>query len=207
MRHHLTPAGIFKSDKYDWCPEGFFALKLTDPIAQRAALKYAAMTPDKELAADLREAVANIRKRKGEDSMKGVFLGGTRDSAWRDELIPLLKAAGIKYFNPVVPNWTPDDRAKEDARKAMPDIICLFVITSQMTGVFSIAEAVDMSNKAPDRTVFAFVRDGFTPGQIKSLEAVERLVKGNGAMVAHGDMKEIALGLKNIRENRKETAA
>ena len=62
MGHHLTKDGKVKSDKYDWCPEGFFAVKLTEPVAQRAALKYAAMTQDKELAADLWEAVANIRK-------------------------------------------------------------------------------------------------------------------------------------------------
>lgn len=62
MRHHMTKDGKFKSDKYDWCKEGFFALKLTDPIAQRAVLKYATMTQDRDLAADLREAVANIRR-------------------------------------------------------------------------------------------------------------------------------------------------
>ena len=62
MGHHLTPEGKFKSDKYDWCKEGFFALKLTDPVAQKAALKYADETPDKELADDLREAVAVARK-------------------------------------------------------------------------------------------------------------------------------------------------
>lgn len=62
MGHHLTKEGRFKSDKYAWCPEGFFALKLTDPVAQKAALNYAENTPDKELADDLDEAVANIRK-------------------------------------------------------------------------------------------------------------------------------------------------
>ena len=41
MGHHLTAEGKFKSDKYEWCKEGFFALKLTDPVAQEAALKYA----------------------------------------------------------------------------------------------------------------------------------------------------------------------
>ena len=60
MSHHLTERGTFKSDKYDWCPEGFFALKLTDPIAQRCALLYAALTDDVELAEDLRVVVPPV---------------------------------------------------------------------------------------------------------------------------------------------------
>lgn len=63
MGHHLTPEGTFKSDKYDWCKEGFFALKFTDPNAQEAILKYAELTNDPELAEDLRTAVANARKK------------------------------------------------------------------------------------------------------------------------------------------------
>ena len=58
--HHLTERKTFKSDKYDWCPEGFFALKFTDPIAQKAILLYAEQTEDGELAEDLREAVRNV---------------------------------------------------------------------------------------------------------------------------------------------------
>ena len=57
MGEHLTEQKTFKSDKYPWCPEGFFALKFTDKIAQEAILLYAEKTSDKELAADLREAV------------------------------------------------------------------------------------------------------------------------------------------------------
>ena len=62
MGHHLTKDGKFKSDKYAWCPEGFFALKLTDPTAQAAALLYSSMTTEKELCEDLRTAIVNIQK-------------------------------------------------------------------------------------------------------------------------------------------------
>lgn len=65
MGHHLKD-GKFKSDKYSWCPVGFFALKLTDPLAQGAALYYASSSSDKELSDDIKQAVANIRK-EGED--------------------------------------------------------------------------------------------------------------------------------------------
>ena len=61
MGHHLTDRGTFKSDKYDWCPEGFFALKLSDSAAQVCALLYAELTKEQELAKDLRVAVANER--------------------------------------------------------------------------------------------------------------------------------------------------
>ncbi len=59
--HHLTPEGKFKSDKYAWCLEGFFALKLTDVLAQSAILYYADITLDQELAYDLRRAVKVAR--------------------------------------------------------------------------------------------------------------------------------------------------
>lgn len=54
MGHHLTKRGTFKSDKYKWCPEGFFALTFTDPEAWDAIRVYATATKDRELAADLR---------------------------------------------------------------------------------------------------------------------------------------------------------
>jgi hypothetical protein len=59
---HLTPKGEFKSDKYEWCPTGFFALKLTDPIAQLCALTYAELTDQDDLALSLREAIMKINE-------------------------------------------------------------------------------------------------------------------------------------------------
>jgi len=58
MSHHLTEDGQFKSDKYPWCPAGFIALKFTDPLAQKVLLDYADETKDKELASDIRKALA-----------------------------------------------------------------------------------------------------------------------------------------------------
>lgn len=53
MGHHLTAEGTFKSDKYKWCPEGFFALKFSDPLARKAIRRYAFLTTDVELRNDL----------------------------------------------------------------------------------------------------------------------------------------------------------
>ena len=52
MGHHIIN-GKFKSDKYSWCPEGFFALKFSDPEAREVILYYARKTKDKELSEDL----------------------------------------------------------------------------------------------------------------------------------------------------------
>ena len=110
-----------------------------------------------------------------------VFLGGTcNESDWREKLIELLN---INYFNPVVDDWNVEAQLKEIEERKICDY-CLYVITPKMTGVYSIAEVVDDSNKRPQKTVFCVldVDDGklFTSGQRKSLDAVGRLVVNNG---------------------------
>lgn len=73
MGHHLTPEGNFRSDKYDWCPEGFFALKFTDPKAREAIAYYALICEeeDEELGTDLLFALSST-KRDGEEAGAGI---------------------------------------------------------------------------------------------------------------------------------------
>ena len=56
---HLMPKGVFKSDKYGWCPEGFFALKFTDVVGRVCIQQYANLIArrDPQLSKDLTEAV------------------------------------------------------------------------------------------------------------------------------------------------------
>lgn len=113
--------------------------------------------------------------------MKKVFLGGTcNESNWRDILIKKLK---IDYFNPVVKDWTPSCMADEIKQRKKCDF-CLYVITPKMSGVYSIAEVIDDSNKRPNKTIFCFLeKDGrkkFDKGQIKSLNQVAKMVSENG---------------------------
>ncbi len=113
-----------------------------------------------------------------------VFLGGTcNDSDWRDIIIPLLN---INYFNPVVPDWTPECMAKEKHERTICDF-CLYVITPKMTGVYSIAEVVDDSNKRPEKTLLILLEkdppEFFTEGQWRSLQAVATMVHTNGGMI------------------------
>ena len=115
--------------------------------------------------------------------MKKVFLGGTvNNSSWRDEIIPLLK---IDYFNPVVEEWTDEAYVKELEERKNCDF-CLYVFTPKFTGYYSIAEVIDDSNKRPEKTIFCILNpDGdniFSKFQIKSINAVGKMVKKNGAI-------------------------
>lgn len=116
--------------------------------------------------------------------MKKVFLGGTcNNSIWRDYLISKLT---IDYFNPVVKDWTPECQAEEVKQREECDY-CLYVITPAMTGVYSIAEVVDDSNKRPYKTIFCFLESEneliFESHQLKSLKQVAMMVEKNGATV------------------------
>ena len=112
---------------------------------------------------------------------KKVFLGGTcNESKWRDQLIPYLR---IDYFNPVVDDWTEKHQKEEIKQRKECDIV-LYTITPKMTGVYSIAEVVDDSNKRPEKTVFVvLLKDGnktFDQSQAKSLAMVGKMVEENG---------------------------
>ena len=113
--------------------------------------------------------------------MKKVFLGGTcNESTWRNELIEDLK---INYFNPVVEDWTPECMAEEIRQRETCDFV-LYTITPKMTGVYSIAEVIDDSNKRPEKTLLCILDEDnkklFTNGQWKSLQQVGEMVRRNG---------------------------
>ena len=113
-----------------------------------------------------------------------VFLGGTvNGSKWRDELIPKLK---IDYFNPVVDEWNENAMQAEEDAKDKSDYL-LFVLTPKLEGFYSIAEAVDASNKHPQKTVIcvldSYDGNGWTAHQIKSLKKIEDLISSNGGIV------------------------
>lgn len=113
-----------------------------------------------------------------------VFLGGTcNGSKWRDRLIPLLN---VDYFNPVVEDWTPECMDEELKQRAECDVV-LYVITPYLTGLFSIAEVIDDSNKRPEKTILCVLEeDGraiWSAAQFKSLSQVCRMAADNGVRV------------------------
>lgn len=131
-----------------------------------------------------------------------VFLGGTCcESTWRERLKPLLK---IEWFDPVVKDWTPECQEEERLQRKHCDF-CLYVITPKMTGVYSIAEVTDDSNKRPEKTVFCFLKEddekAFEKFQIKSLTAVGKMVADNGGKVFES-LEQIAEFLNNETKNK-----
>ena len=135
--------------------------------------------------------------------MKKVFLGGTcNESTWRDKLIEMLE---IDYFNPVVDDWTEECYQEELRQREICDY-CLYAITPRMTGVYSIAEVVDDSNKRPEKTIFCYLKEEidfisdeeyiFTKGQLKSLDKVGIMVERNGGKYFR-TLSEVAEFLNN----------
>lgn len=129
-----------------------------------------------------------------------IFLGGTcNNSTWRERLIKDLK---VPYFNPVVDDWTEEDQKREDEQRKTAKFV-LFVITPLMKGVFSVAEAIDCSNKRPESTLFCVLEKDddkeFNESEMKSLKQVEEMVKNNGAKVFE-NLSDIADFLNNQEE-------
>ena len=131
--------------------------------------------------------IGEIRKRILEDKkVINVFLGGTcNDSKWRDKFKSNNK---ISYFNPIVKVWNKEAQEKEISERKNCDY-CLYVITPLMTGVYSIAEAVNDSCHCPEKVIFCFVIEDFNSEdekcifdefQIKSLEMVGKMIENNG---------------------------
>jgi len=120
---------------------------------------------------------------------KKVFLGGTcNNSAWRHELISKL---AIDFFNPIVKDWNEAAQQEEIKQRKLCDYV-LYTITPRMTGVYSIAEVVDDSNKQPEKTILCILDSDidnmyqeiiFDPHAVKSLRSVAKMVSDNGARV------------------------
>lgn len=137
------------------------------------------------------------------------FLGGTcAETTWRDELMPLLDKANIKYFNPVVKDWTPECQAIEEDEKNNKCNVHLYVITPEMQGVYSIAEIINSCWQAvlygtTVNKVYFYILDPdnkFSKGQLKSLNATIRLCNDIGENKFKGkkisSMKELMEDIK-----------
>jgi len=128
-----------------------------------------------------------------------VFLGGTcNGTTWRNELI---ESISCDYFNPVVEDWTPECQENEKDEKNNKCNIHLYVITSAMTGSFSIAEAIDSSKTDKKLTILHVIPEGFEGHSLKSLYAVVDMVRDNGGIAyVDSDLNRTAHLLDNIGE-------
>lgn len=117
-----------------------------------------------------------------------VFLGGTCSGwKWRDEFQKMLDC---DYYNPIVKNWSEEDRLREVKEREESDYV-LYGITNGIKGVYSIAEVVDDSHKRPDKVIFLNLYQEQENEESKqmshSLKAVENLLKENGIRVYSGE--------------------
>lgn len=112
-----------------------------------------------------------------------VFLGGTVDSNWREQLIPKLN---VDCFNPIVDDWNEEAQKKEIEKRKTCDFV-LYVLTPKMSGVYAVAEVTDDSNKQPEKTVLCILEeDGdskFDKRQMKSMNMLKDLIQKNGGYV------------------------
>ena len=123
-----------------------------------------------------------------------VFLGGTCSGyKWRNDLIPLLKC---DYYNPIVKNWSEADRLREVHERETADYI-LYIITSGIKGVYSIAEIIDDSNKRPEKTIVCVLYDGIDKQMSRSLRATVNLAKSNGVTICD-NLQEVAEVLNSL---------
>jgi hypothetical protein len=118
-----------------------------------------------------------------------VFMGGTLPGYdWRKLLKEMADGSKIEFLNPVVPVWTDEARENERLKRESSDFV-LYVITPYMHGVYSIAEAVDDSNKRPEKTLFCVLQSRsedkkvYSPRQWRSLLETMELIRKNGAEV------------------------
>ena len=118
-----------------------------------------------------------------------IFLGGTvAGYDWRKLIEKEFKCyRNIELFNPIVSKWTKECVIRENEYKENCDI-SLFVITPYMEGIYSIAEAVEESNKRPERTIFVILDNikynneirTFTEHMRNSLTVTGELIERNG---------------------------
>ena len=102
----------------------------------------------------------------------------------------------IDYFNPVVDDWN-DECKKNELRERENCDFCLYVITSDMIGFYSIAEVIDDSNKRPEKTVFFVNYSGFNIKQRNSFDVISSMVERNGGKVIKDSLQHIANYLNN----------
>ncbi|CAI2167034.1 15858_t:CDS:2 [Funneliformis geosporum] len=88
---------------------------------------------------------------------------------------------------------------QEEIRQRQTCDYVLYTITQEMLGFYAIAEVVDDSNKRPTKTIFCYLEEGFEKHQIKSLQAIARMVKENGAKV-FTSLEEVAEYLNGQQE-------
>ena len=96
-------------------------------------------------------------------------------------------------------NWSEEDRLREVHERETADYV-LYVITSGMKGVYSIAEIIDDSNKRPEKTIVCVLYDNIDEQMSRSLQATLNLAKSNGVTVLNS-LEDVASFLNEVNAN------
>lgn len=115
---------------------------------------------------------------------KKVFLGGSiYKSFWREDLISNLN---IDFFNPYLDQWDDSAQLNIEKEKELCDFR-LYVITNSNSSL-SIAEAIDDSNKYPEKTIFCILQQNSLNRKLNiddrsmvNLNKIKEIIKKNGA--------------------------
>lgn len=135
-----------------------------------------------------------------------VFMGGTcGSSTWRDVLVPML-GDSVDAFNPVVPDWTPECRAIEDAHKLNDDIV-LYVITPETPGTYSISEITRSSITQPERTMICVIPEAngkaFEEHEAKAWGKILKDCQKDGATICP-TLEDVAMTLNQMSKKPAE---
>ena len=131
-----------------------------------------------------------------------VFLRGScADSKWKEKFIPKLN---IDYLNS--DDWDSKCQEEKIRQKETCDFI-LYTLTKAYSAIAEVAEAVDDSNKRPEKTIVCVTNElmdykwytkwVMDEQDMKHLDAVGRLVERNGGLYFKS-LDEVAEYLNNI---------
>lgn len=138
-----------------------------------------------------------------------VYLGGTCINSpflwdWRTDFIRMLDDS-VSYYDPFIRKWEdhPSDvnKTENNDNKRKESKYCVFVFTSDIIGLYSVAQAVEDSIKRDNGTVLvAFIdyRKKFDEDKhfIRSMHSALELCESNGAIICESiqDMVKIING-------------
>ncbi|MBX3056435.1 MAG: hypothetical protein KF770_08185 [Anaerolineae bacterium] len=112
----------------------------------------------------------------------GLF-GTAGNSTWRDGVMARLDAAGIAYFNPVVPDWTPA-HAELESQHLVTDRVILLVITGETEGYGSLAETGWAAlSAAQNGQTFLLVIEDYPDGPKSTANRARALVRAHAEKV------------------------
>lgn len=128
-------------------------------------------------------------------------MGGTvANTVWRKFIEDNINTDS---FNPVVKDWTEKCRLIENDEKENHCNIHLYVITSEILGYYSIAEAIDSVHNKKVTTILQIIPKGFSEAQLHSLRAVAKLVKERGGVsYVNSDLNLSVQAINSIPENK-----